>query len=95
MKIMAEMMDKLRGNPPSRIAGSKVVCVSDYETSAPQRARVRPSICRSPTCWNTCLKMAVRRSCAPRHGAENQLYLSVVGKGRRKSVREPPRSAKT
>ncbi|MEM1483270.1 phospho-sugar mutase [Oscillospiraceae bacterium PP1C4] len=83
MKIMAGMMEKLRNNPPSEIAGYKVVCVSDYEASTQTSAQgITPIHLPKSNVLEYLLDDGCSAIVRP-SGTEPKikLYLSVVGRG--------------
>lgn len=86
MKIMADMMEKLRGNPPSEIAGRKVVCASDYEKSTATSADgVKPIKLPKSNVLEYLLDDGCTAIVRP-SGTEPKikLYLSVVGENMEK-----------
>lgn len=81
MKIMADMMEKLRENPPSEIAGQSVVCASDYEKSTAKSAEgVKPIKLPKSNVLEYLLADGCTAIVRP-SGTEPKikLYLSVVG----------------
>ena len=85
MKIMAEMMETLRENAPASVAGSAVVCISDYKRSTATAADGTVTPIELPK--SNVLEYLLENGCTAivrPSGTEPKikLYLSAVGKTR-------------
>ncbi|MCI8755251.1 MAG: phospho-sugar mutase [Oscillospiraceae bacterium] len=83
MKIMAEMMEKMRANPPKEVAGRKVTTVKDYKLSQSVAADGSVSVIDLPK--SNVLEYLLEDGCSAivrPSGTEPKikLYLSTVGK---------------